>query len=179
MEQAVQFMENLGSSVMRYLTAEEHLKAISLIVSILSVWIAFQSMKENRVKQKLAAGEKRKAEKELADSKTERGIQKLKLLLAQDVFSIRSTLTRKYLWTFVLFLFLYGLLGLYMKYNVDQLRSANAAASAASVKAQTAIDLATPKQPSPPSSVKPANGNTQRKRSSAKKGTPRSVEEPQ
>jgi hypothetical protein len=71
------------------------------------------------------------------------------------------------------------MLGLYMKYSLDQIRTANATALAASAKAQTAINLATPKQSSLPSTVNPQNGSPNGKRPSSKKENPRPVEQSQ
>lgn len=156
MSHVLQVVEDWFSSFSGYLTQETHLKVIGVIVSVVSVWVAFQNMKENRFKRRAAEDEKRKAEQELAeavrDQVVERRVQELKLQLANDVLGIRWTLSRKYERTFFLFLVLYGVLGLYMKYSLDQIRAANATASAASTKAQTAIELATPKQQSPPES---------------------------
>ena len=176
----IQLFEDLFSSLARYFAAEEHLKVIGVVVSVLSLWVAFQNMKENRFKRKAAEDEQRKAEQELAEAEreqvAERRLQELKLQLANDVLSIRSTLSRKYGRTFLLFLLLYVALGLYMKYSLDQIRTANATASAASAKAQTAIDLATPKQSSSQTIVKPGNTKTNGRRPSPKKKAPPTIE---
>jgi cadmium resistance protein CadD (predicted permease) len=149
----IQVLEDWFSWVSAYLTQETHLKVIGVIVSVLSVWVAFQNMKENRFKRRAAEDEKRKAEQELAEAErdqvVERRVQELKLQLANDMLSIRWTLSRKYERTVFLFLVLYAVLGLYMRYSLNQIRAANATASAAATKAQTAIELATPKQQSP------------------------------
>jgi len=153
----IQVLKDQFLSVSGYLTQETPLKVIGVLVSLLSVWVAFQNMRENRFKRRVAEEDKKKAEEELAkaerDQVVERRVQELKLQLANDVLSIRWTLTRKYERTVFLFLVLYAVLGLYMKYSLDQIRAANTTASAASAKAQTAIELATPKQqpPSEPS----------------------------
>jgi hypothetical protein len=64
-----------------------------------------------------AEEEKRKAEQELDEAErgqaVERSLQELKSQLANDVLSSRWTLSRKEERTFLLFLMLYGVLGLY------------------------------------------------------------------
>ena len=180
----IQVLEDWVSSVSGYLTQENHLKVIGVIVSLLGVWVAFQNMKENRFKRRAAEDEKRKAEQELAEAErdqvVERRVQELKLQLASDVLSIRWTLSRKYERTVFLFLVLYAGLGLYMKYSLNQIRTANATASAASVKAQTAIDLATPKQQSSSApSVEPKKPKGKGKLTPPKKEAPASSEPPQ
>jgi Mg2+/citrate symporter len=183
MQPTIQWIENLASSILRFLSTDQNLKAIGLVVSVLSLLVGFQSLRENRRKRLAAEEEKRKAEKELEATRqnqdTERRLQELKLQLANDVLSIRSTMSRKYERTFFLFLVLYAVLGLYMKNNLDRLRTAKETATAASEKAQTAIDLATPKQPVSPSVVKSGNGSSKRKHAPSKSNeTPRPNEQP-
>jgi hypothetical protein len=177
----LQVLENWFSSLSEYLTQENHLKVIGVIVSVLTLWVAFQNMKENRFKRRAAEEEKRKAEQELdeavRDQVVERRLQELKLQLANDVLSIRWTLSRKYERTFLLFLVLYGVLGLYMKYSLDRIKAANATASAASTKAQAAIELATPKpRSSSEASVESGKAKSKGRLPSPTKEVPHSIE---